>query len=178
MNTPDADLPEEITWQGQWIIAKKRGRWEYVSRARDIHAAVILAIDEGHILLVEQYRVPLGRRSLELPAGLIGDDDGGEYDDPLSAAKRELEEETGYSAAQWEDLGEFFSSPGMTSEGFTLLKATDLTKVGPGGGVAGEDITVHRVKLADFPATIADFRNGGVAIDTRMLLALGPHLLA
>ncbi len=177
MNTPDADLPEEVTWQGQWITAKKRGRWEYVSRARDIRAAVILAVEDGEILLVEQYRVPLGCRSLELPAGLIGDDDGGEDDDPLSAAKRELEEETGYAAANWEVVGEFFSSPGMTNEGFTLLKATGLTKVGPGGGVEGEDITVHRVKLAGFDKTIADFRNGDIAIDTRMLLALGPALL-
>jgi len=177
MSIPDADLPEEITWQGQWITAKKRGRWEYVSRARDIRAAVILAVEDGHILLVEQYRVPLGRRALELPAGLIGDDDGGENDDPLSAAKRELEEETGYTAAHWQEVGEFFSSPGMTSEGFTLLKATGLTRVGPGGGVAGEDITVHRVKLANFAETIADFRSGDVAIDTRMLVALGPALL-
>ncbi len=171
------DAPEEVTWAGKWITAKKRGRWEYVTRANDIRAAVILAVEDGHILLVEQYRVPLGKRCLELPAGLIGDDDGGEDDDPLSAAKRELEEETGYAAANWEVVGEFFSSPGMVSESFTLLKASGLTKVGPGGGTDGEDITVHRIKLSDFPQVIADFRKGGIGIDTRMLLALGPHLL-
>ena len=177
MSTPDADAPEEIAWQGKWITAKKRGRWEYVSRAGNIRAAAILAVEDGEILLVEQYRVPLGQRCLELPAGLIGDDDGGEDDDPLSAAKRELEEETGYRAEHWEEVGEFFSSPGMTSESFTLLKASGLTKVGPGGGVDGEDIVVHRVKLADLPQTIADFRRGDVAIDTRILLALGSHIL-
>ena len=177
MNTPDADAPEEIAWQGKWITTKKRGRWEYVSRAGNIRAAAILAVEDGEILLVEQYRVPLGQRCLELPAGLIGDDDGGEDDDPLSAAKRELEEETGYRAEHWEEVGEFFSSPGMTSESFTLLKASGLTKVGPGGGVDGEDIVVHRVKLADLPQTIADFRRGDVAIDTRILLALGSHIL-
>ncbi|KLI63323.1 NUDIX hydrolase [Aurantiacibacter marinus] len=173
----DLASPEEITWQGKWLTGKKRGRWEYVSRKGGIGAAVILAIENGHILLVEQYRVPLGCRCLELPAGLIGDDDGGENDDPLSAAKRELEEETGYQAEHWEVVGDFFSSPGMTDECFTLLKATGLTKTGPGGGVAGEDITVHRVRLADIAATIADFRSGDVAIDTRMLLVLGPQLL-
>ena len=177
MSTPDADAPEEIAWQGKWITAKKRGRWEYVSRAGNIRAAAILAVEDGEILLVEQYRVPLGQRCLELPAGLIGDDDGGEDDDPLSAAKRELEEETGYRAEHWEEIGEFFSSPGMTSESFTLLKASGLSRVGPGGGVDGEDIVVHRVKLADLPQTIADFRRGDVAIDTRILLALGSHIL-
>ncbi len=177
MSIPDADAPEDITWQGDWITAKKRGRWEYVSRANDIRAAVILAVENGEILLVEQYRVPLGQRCLELPAGLIGDDDGGEDDDPLRAAKRELFEETGYEAANWEVVGEFFSSPGMVTESFTLLKATGLTKTGPGGGVGGEDIVVHRVRLSEFPYILDDFRRGNVGIDTRLLIALGPYLL-
>lgn len=177
MSVPDADLPEEIAWEGKWITAKKRGRWEYASRARNIRAAVILAVEDGEILLVEQYRVPLGRRCLELPAGLIGDDEGGEDDDSHSAARRELEEETGYAAAHWQDCGEFFSSPGMVSESFTLLKATGLTKISDGGGTDGEDITVHRVKLAEFPDVIAGFRARGIGIDTRMLVALGPYLL-
>ncbi|MGQ4828581.1 NUDIX hydrolase, partial [Enterococcus faecalis] len=74
-----------------------RGRWEYVSRTRNIKAAVILAIDEDdHVLLVDQFRIPLGRRSIELPAGLIGDEAGAENEDAATAAARELEEETGY----------------------------------------------------------------------------------
>lgn len=186
MSPSDRDTPEEIVWQGQWITAKKRGKWEYVARARDIRAAVILALDgdphddvrDKHIILVEQFRVPLGKPSLELPAGLIGDEDSAPDEDPLATAKRELLEETGYEAEHWEEIGEFFSSPGMVSESFTLLKATSLKKVGPGGGVEGENITVHRVKLADFAATIRDFRRGDYAIDTRMLIALGPELLS
>ncbi|WP_120076739.1 NUDIX hydrolase [Aurantiacibacter odishensis] len=177
MSDADQLPPEEIAWEGKWITAKKRGKWEFASRARQIRAAVILAIEDGEVLLVEQFRVPLGKPCLELPAGLIGDDDGGEDDDPLSAAKRELEEETGYTAAHWEDCGEFFSSPGMVSESFTLLKATGLTKVSEGGGTDSEDITVHRVKLTEVERFIADFRKGGIGIDTRMLLLLGPKLL-
>ena len=177
MPVPDADAPETTAWKGDWISAKKRGRWEYATRNSGVTAAVILAVEDGHVLLVEQYRVPLGKSCLELPAGLIGDDAGGDEDDPMSAAKRELEEETGYRAAHWDDLGEFFSSPGMTNESFTLLRARGLNKVGPGGGVDGEDITVHRVKLEDFPQAVAGFRAQGLAIDTRMLLALGPFLL-
>ena len=85
------DEPEQIRWSGKFITACTRGKWEYVTRARGIRAAVILAIDaEDHVLLVEQYRVPLGKRCLELPAGLIGDDAGAEEEDALAAAAREL----------------------------------------------------------------------------------------
>jgi ADP-ribose pyrophosphatase len=173
---PDGDPPEETVWQGRYIVAKKKGRWEYVSRARNISAAVIVAMDDGHVLLVEQYRVPLGRACLELPAGLIGDETEGEA--VAVAAARELEEETGYRPAKMTDLGSYYSSPGMVSEGFTLLRAEGLEKVGDGGGVEGEDIVVHRVKLAELPAFVAAKRAAGVAIDVRMLLLLAGDLLA
>ena len=174
---PDTDEPESIEWQGKYIVAKTRGRWEYVGRTRQIRAAVILAIEDGHILLVEQYRVPLGRNCLELPAGLIGDDDGAEDEDDLVAAGRELEEETGYRAECLEDVGHFFSSPGMVSESFTLVRATGLTKVHEGGGTESEDITVHRVPLAGLADFVAGKRAEGCGIDVRLLLALGQGII-
>ena len=166
--------PEETLFEGKWITMKRRGRWEYATRSRGISAAVILPLDGDEVVLVEQFRVPAGKRVLELPAGLIGDDEGLEdEDDPLRAARRELEEETGYAAAEWIDLGEFLSSPGMTDESFTLLRARGLTKVGEGGGLETEDILVHRVALADLPATVAAFREGGGMIDAKLLAVLG-----
>ncbi len=112
--------PEKIEWQGRFITAKTRGRWEYVSRARGIRAAVVLAIDDDdHVLLVQQYRVPLGCICIELPAGLIGD--GDEPEEDIAAAARELEEETGYRAERMEVLGEFWSSPGMVTESYSLF---------------------------------------------------------
>ncbi len=172
---PDADAPEEIEWSGRFVLAKRRGRWEYVSRARNIRAAVILALDAGHVLLVEQYRVPLGKPCLELPAGLIGDETEGE--DALTSAKRELEEETGYRAAHWQELGEFYSSPGMLSESFYLLKAMGLSKVGEGGGTEHEDIVVHRVRLDRVAETVAEHRARGHGIDVRMLMLLCAGIL-
>lgn len=172
----DADETEEIVWEGRFVVAKKRGRWEYVSRARGIQAALILAIHDGHVLLVEQYRVPMGRRSLELPAGLVGDTgDGNEQ--PAVAAKRELEEETGYRAGRIEECGRFFSSPGMLSESFHLFRASELTKVGEGGGTESEAITVHRVRLDEVPAFVEERRKAGVGIDAKLLLLLGPAIL-
>lgn len=169
---------ERIVWEGRYIVTKVRGQWEYVGRARNIRAAVILAIDsEDRVILVEQFRVPLGRPCIELPAGLIGDDDAVAGEDATVAAARELEEETGYRAGRMEVIGEFHSSPGMVSESYTLLRAHDLVQVGPGGGVPGEDITVHRVPLATLPVFIRDRRDRGDAIDGKMLLVLGPHLL-
>ena len=168
--------PEQTVWQGKFITAKVKGKWEYVSRSRGIKAAVILAIDaENHFILVEQFRVPLGRPCIELPAGLIGDH--GEDEDATDAAARELEEETGYRAARMESLGEFYSSPGMVSESFTLLRAHDLTKVGPGGGVDGEDITVHRVPITGIGQFITESRARGLGIDVRLLMLLGPAIM-
>lgn len=171
-------LPEEIRWEGRFIAAKTRGRWEYVSRTRDIRAAVILATDaENHVILVEQFRVPLGRRTIELPAGLVGDEAGSEDEDATAAAARELEEETGYRAGRIEPVGEFYSSPGMVTESYTLFRATELVKVGDGGGVADEAITVHRVPLGKIEAFLAERRAAGLGIDTRLLLFLGPRLI-
>lgn len=105
MTDSDADTPERVVWQGRFITAKTKGRWEFVSRSRGIRAAVILAVEHGHVILVEQYRVPLGRPCIELPAGLVGDDDSAPGEDALAAAGRELEEETGYRAAMLEEIG-------------------------------------------------------------------------
>ncbi len=171
----DADKPEEVKWQGRFITAKQRGRWEYVSRSRGIRAAAIIAIDEGpdgtrHVILVGQYRVPLGRFCLEIPAGLVGDQEGSEDEMALDAAARELEEETGYRAGSLEVLDEYYSSPGMISECFTLLLARDLAKVGEGGGTEGENITVHRVALDELDRFVADWRAAGHGVDVRVAM--------
>lgn len=171
-----SDESEQVMWAGKFIAAKTKGKWEYVSRVRGIKAAVILAIDaEDHVLLVEQFRVPLGRPCIELPAGLIGDH--GEDEGAADAAARELEEETGYRAARMEVLGEFYSSPGLLTESFTLLRAHGLERVGPGGGVDGEDITVHRVPVQGLGQFIAESRARGLGIDVRLLMLTGPGLL-
>ncbi len=165
------------TWGGQFLEMHviphgASGRWEYVKRVRNIQAAVILAITEHRdIILVEQFRPPLGKPCIELPAGLVGDE--GSDEEPLTAAKRELLEETGYAAVHWEFIGEFASSPGMVGEIFHFYRASGLHREGPGGGVEGEGITVHRIPLAELPAFLEASRGRGCAVDTRLLLGLG-----
>ncbi|MGH6784149.1 MAG: NUDIX hydrolase, partial [Sphingomicrobium sp.] len=148
----------------------KRGRWEYASRARDIRAVVILAEIDGKVILIDQPRVPIGRRCLELPAGLVGDVD--EQATIEDTAVKELEEETGYTAERIERLGDFYSSPGMVAESFTLVRALGVSKTGDGGGDDNEDINVHLVARADIPAFVERMRGEGVAIDTKLLMFL------
>lgn len=167
----DEDDAEKVMWQGRFITAKTLGKWEYVSRARGIKAAVILAMEDDYVLLVEQYRVPLGANCIELPAGLIGDHEEGE--DTLASAARELEEETGYRADMLEIVGEFFSSPGMVSESFSLVRARGLAKVGAGGGVDGENIVVHRIAMAELPEFVQQKRAEGCVVDVKLLMLPG-----
>ena len=170
------DDPARTMWEGRFIRVFKQGNWEYVSRVRGICAFVILAENEGKIVLIEQHRVPIGRRCLELPAGLIGDDD--ENAGVEDTAVKELEEETGFTAERIERLGEYYSSPGMVSESFTLVRAHGLKRVGDGGGLDGhEDITVHLVERDAIAAFVEERRAEGVAIDVRLLLLLSRSLL-
>jgi ADP-ribose pyrophosphatase len=163
---------KKVEWQGRYLEVHSEGTWEYAARKGNMGAAVILALtDAAEIILVEQYRVPHGARSIELPAGLIGDTSSN--DSPAAAAARELYEETGFAAAHWQDLGLFATSPGMSSESFHLLKATGLTRTGPGGGVADEDIIVHVVPLAGIADFLAAQRARGLIIDCRLTLAMG-----
>jgi len=162
-------------WSGRYLAVHTEGRWEFVSRVRGIGAAAILALDGDSVILVEQYRAPLKANCIELPAGLVGDDTAGEAAE--IAAARELEEETGYCASRIESLGRFCSSPGMTSECFTLLRATGLEKVSEGGGVEGEDIAVHRVALGEVAGFIEAKRAEGCVIDVRILLLLGAAMV-
>ena len=168
--TEDADAPLETVWKGKYISALKRGRWEYVSRTGSTNAVVILAEHDGKVILIEQYRVPVGARCLELPAGLVGDEDA--HATVEDTAVKELEEETGFTCERVERLGEFHSSPGMVAESFTLVRAHGVRRVGEGGGNEHEDITVHLVAREAIPAFIKSRRDAGCAVDVKLLLFL------
>ena len=146
MNLDDLP-PPEVKWAGKFVRAMQRGKWEYASRTGGITAVVILAEHEGKMILVDQPRVGPDCRCVELPAGLVGDNDPNAT--PETTAIKELEEETGFTAERVERLGEFYASPGMLSESFTLVRAHGVRKIGEGGGDENEDINVHLVARAD-----------------------------
>ena len=160
--------PPEVMWEGRFVRAIRRGKWEYASRARDIRAVVILAEFDGEMILIDQPRVPVGCRCLELPAGLVGDNDANATVE--STAIQELEEETGFTAERIERLGDFHASPGMVSESFTLVRAHGVRRVGEGGGDDNEDIKVHLVARPDIPAFVERKRREGLAVDVKLLI--------
>ena len=169
MNLDDLP-PPEVMWAGKYVRILKRDRWEYASRTNNIGAVVILAEVDGKMILIDQPRVPLDCRCIELPAGLVGDEDSSATVE--STAIKELEEETGYTAERVERLGEFYASPGMVSEGFTLVRARGVRKVGDGGGDDNEDINVHLVPRAEIPNFIEQKRAEGFGVDVKLLLFL------
>ena len=168
-------MSRQLEWEGKYIRVVRDGTWEYVERCGGVHAVVILAEHDGKVVLVEQMRVPLGnRKCIELPAGLVGDEDPNATVE--DTAVKELEEETGFTAERIEVIGEFFSSPGMVAEGFTLVRAHGLRRIGDGGGNEHEEIEVHLVPRTDIPTFVERKRAEGVAIDVKLLLLLAADI--
>jgi ADP-ribose pyrophosphatase len=166
----DGDKPVEVMWAGKYVRALKRGRWEYVSRTNGIRAVVILAEHDGKVILIEQHRMPVGGRCLELPAGLVGDEDPNATVE--DTAIKELEEETGFTGTSVTRLGDFHASPGMLSESFTLVRVDGVSRCGAGGGTEHEDIKVHLVARSEIADFIAGKRAEGFAMDVKLLLFL------
>lgn len=151
----------------------RRGKWEFVERTNARGATAIVALtDTGRLVLIEQPRPALGGMAVELPAGLVGDTPGEELEDIAVAAGRELLEETGFTAARIEQVAAGPSSPGLTSECINIFVATGLRKVGPGGGDATEEITVHEVPLAEVPAWLAARVARGAQVDLKVYAGL------
>ena len=163
--------PPEVMCEGRFVRLVKRGKWEFASRARNINAVVIIAEHDGKVILVDQPRVPLGARCVELPAGLVGDEDPNATVE--ATAIKELEEETGFTAERIEVLGEFYASPGMVSESFTLARAHGVRRIGEGGGDENEDILVHLLARADIPNFLEQKRAEGFGVDVKLLMFLG-----
>jgi ADP-ribose pyrophosphatase len=164
--------PAEVAWSGKWLRMVKRGSWEYVERTTGGGMAVIIvaATPARKLLFVEQTRVPIQCKTIEFPAGLVGDVDAGES--LLLAAERELLEETGWRAGRIEYLMDGPSSAGMSTERMAFVRARDLEKVHEGGGDESEDILVHEIDVADAPRWLAARMAQGYSIDPKVWAGL------
>lgn len=164
---------QTILRNGQFLTLIKEGHWEYVDRVHGTGAAIIVGVTtDQKILLVEQYRIPVHTRTLELPAGIIGDEPGCPYESSVLAALRELLEETGYAAECIELVMTGASCSGITSERMTLFRALGLHRIGKGGGVEHEDITVHEIPIADVVKWLEAKAAIGILIDPKIYAGL------
>jgi ADP-ribose pyrophosphatase len=165
--------PKTTIYSGKFLEMLKEGRWEYVTRVGVTGAVIIVAVTgEQKLLLVEQYRIPVHARTIELPAGIVGDEPGGSDESLADAAKRELLEETGFAAERIEVLTTGPSSSGLTSEVVTLLLASGLKRTHAGGGVAHENITVHEVPLTEAHAWLAAKAAEGFLVEPKVYAGL------
>lgn len=166
------DEPIETVYQGKWLRMKKRGRWEFVERTNAGGMAVIIvaATPEGNLLFVEQDRIPVEGKTIEMPAGLIGDID--EAESIELAASRELLEETGWQASTIDLLMVGPTSSGMSNERVAFVRARGLVRVHAGGGDTSEQILVHEVPIAHAPAWLAGKMAEGYQMDAKLWAGL------
>lgn len=161
-----------VLYEGDWLRLVRIGKWEACERTHgEGMAVIVIAMTPGdEVLFVEQYRVPLGARTIEMPAGLVGDDHA--HDTLQAAARRELIEETGWEPATVEVLLVGPTSSGMSSERIAFVRARGLRKVGEGGGVGSEDIIVHAVPRAEAPAWLMRKHAEGYELDLKLWAGL------
>lgn len=151
-------------------LRRKENGWEYCARCNDISAVMIFALSpEGCVLLVEEFRPPIENSCICFPAGLSGDEAAEAHE---AAARRELLEEAGYEAGEMRFLFSGPSSPGLSSEMLHFFLALNLRKTSLGGGVEGENITVHEVPLADIDSWLLHKMQAGVSVDPRVYAGL------
>lgn len=163
---------KQTLYEGQWLRLVRIGHWESCERthAQGMAVIVIAVTPADEVLFVEQYRIPLGARTIEMPAGLVGDDHA--EDTLVDAARRELIEETGWSAGRVDVLLTGPTSSGMSNERIAFVRARELSKVGEGGGVDDENIIVHAVPRAEAPAWLMRKRAEGYELDLKLWAGL------
>lgn len=167
-------MPEEITlYESKWLGLYRIGHWDFARRPNSDACVGVLAItDNNEVVLVEQFRIPVGKRVIEIPAGLVGDEPEHRGESLADTAGRELFEETGFRAESVMPLLSSPTSAGMTSEFTHLFHATGLSRENEGGGTGGEEIVVHLVPVDELRGYLAARTNEGMAVDFKIHAAL------
>lgn len=164
---------KKIVASGRFIRFVKDGEWEYFQRHNCRGIVIIVAMTQDKkVVFVEQYRPPVGKKVIEFPAGLISDQKKYRNESIVTAAKRELFEETGYQASRMKVLLQGPVSGGASSDMVTMLLAGDLKKIGVGGGDHTENITVHEVPLVQTESWLRKQEKKGFLIEPKIYSGL------
>ena len=168
-----AAMTDEVMARGKFLQLVRRNSWEFCERVVGTGVVLIVAVTrEKKMLLVEQFRPALNANVLEVPAGLVGDIAGSSGEAFTEAAKRELVEETGYEPGRVVFLAEGPVSSGLTNEVVSFFLASDLKKVGDGGGDESEDIAVHEIEVDEVENFAAERAQHGCLVDPKLYAAL------
>lgn len=164
----------KILGEGRFVRLLEKDAYEYVERKGCTGVISVIAITaSSEMVFVEQFRPALGSRTIELVAGLAGD----EGEESLeAAARRELFEETGYEAGEFQFLMEGPSSGGISTSRIAFYLARDAVRVGEGGGVADENITVHTVPVAEAFTWLQQQSQGPALVDPKAFLGVAVAL--
>ncbi len=164
---------EAVLYEGKYKTLLIKNGWEYTRRNNCKGIVAVLAVTaENNLVFVEQYRVPVGSKVIEFPAGLVDDYKDRPEESFQKAAARELEEETGYRAEEMIYLAEGPAACGTSTEIIHLYQATHIKKVGPGGGDASECIKVHEIPLAGVDGWLKNMQEEGFLIDPKIFAGL------
>lgn len=167
------DEKPQILAEGKFLRMLKVGRWEFVQRTRSSGAVHIVAVtDARELVLVEQMRVPVGNRTIELPAGIMGDSAAFANESPQESAMRELLEETGFQGASAQLLCSGPNAPGLTTERSNLVRVKGLKRVHAGGGDENENITVHLAPIDGIKQWLDRKQAEGLLVEPRIFAAL------
>jgi ADP-ribose pyrophosphatase len=154
-------------FEGDHLHVLERDGWQFAERKSAKEAVAVIAVTEdGKVVLTEQFRQPVNCKVIDFPAGLVGDDEG--TDDPRETARKELEEETGYTCESVELLAKGPSSAGITSEIVSIYRAKGVRRRGEGGGVGGENITVHAIPTKNLHSWLREKEKEGALIDLKL----------
>jgi ADP-ribose pyrophosphatase len=163
----------EKLFETRWLRMERIGTWDFVRRPHSDACVGILAITpDDEVVLVEQFRIPPQRHVIEIPAGIVGDEEEHHGESLADTAARELLEETGYRAGKIQHLIASPTSAGMTPEMTHLFLATELEREHQGGGVGCENIIVHHVPRAQLPQWLAEQEAQGKLVDFKIHASL------
>jgi ADP-ribose pyrophosphatase len=158
---------------GRWLRLMRRGRWEYAERTNPGGGVIIIAVTpEDRVVFVEQWREAVRSKTIEMPAGLVGDLPGGGEESAVTAAEREIVEETGWRAGRIDFLMAGPSSAGMTNEVMSFVRAYDLVREHAGGGDHTENIIVHEIPRTEAPRWLLEKMHEGYSIDPKLFAGL------
>ncbi|MBI3307047.1 MAG: NUDIX hydrolase [Candidatus Omnitrophica bacterium] len=166
-------MTKEILFEGKYLRLVRKQTWEFVERIHGDGIVVIMPLTEKKtVIVIDQYRAALEKRVIEFPAGLVRDMEAHRGESFENAAKRELEEETGYRAGKIKVLFRGPASSGATASMITFFLAEKLTKVSEGGGDETEDIQVHEIPVKKLAGWIQKMEKKGMVTDPKVYSGL------